>query len=223
VQKSAATISASLKKVPPFPPVAAKLLSLLSNPAVDTNEVADLIASDATFTARLLAERWGLPSEMAVIAGRHHDPCDGAELDLLGIVHVACRLADVLGYYVVKPLSQAKVGDVIAPLPAQARARLGQAPAELCQRIEQKLQEFGSEASDAPPPEETLALLASASATQDPEPPAYVAPSDVEVTDELRSLEFVEKPNPPARNWAIILWIVAGVAVVAAAVLWALR
>jgi putative nucleotidyltransferase with HDIG domain len=357
MQKSAATISASLKKVPPFPPVAAKLLSLLSNPAVDTNEVADLIASDATFTARLLqrvnsaefgfvsditnvrravallgldvtrqitlahataayakgglkagsmrscwqhtvatavlaeeiaeacdafanvaftagimhdigrlgllvaypdeyervifdaaersvdvldfeeeqfgahhaeagrllAERWGLPSEMAVIAGRHHDTCDGAELDLLRIVHVACQLADVLGYYVVKPLSQANVSDVIVQLPTRARARLGQAPAELCQRIEQKLQEFGSEASDAQPPEETLALLASAGATQDPEPPAYVAPSDVEVTDELRSLEFVEKPNPPARNWAIILWIVAGVAVVAAAVLWALR
>src|ERR1700728_2169561 len=54
MQKSAATISASLKKVPPFPPVAAKLLSLLSKPAVDTNEVADLIASDATFTARLM-------------------------------------------------------------------------------------------------------------------------------------------------------------------------
>jgi putative nucleotidyltransferase with HDIG domain len=361
MQKSAATISASLKKVPPFPPVAAKLLSLLSNPAVDTNEVADLIASDATFTARLLqrvnsaefgfvsditnvrravallgldvtrqitlahataayakgglkagsmrscwqhtvatavlaeeiaeacdafanvaftagimhdigrlgllvaypeeyervifnaaersvdvldfeeeqfgahhaeagrllAERWGLPSEMAVIAGRHHDPCDGAELDLLGIVHVACQLADVLGYYVVKPLSQAKVGDVIAPLPAPARARLGQAPAELCQRIEQRLQEFGSEPADAPP-EETLALLASACATHDPEPAtnveaANVEAPEVEATDDWGTLEPVEKPNPPARNRAIILWVVAGLAVVAAAVLWALR
>ena len=54
MQRSAAAISASLKKVPPFPPVAVKLLSLLSSPTVDTNEVADLISSDATFTARLL-------------------------------------------------------------------------------------------------------------------------------------------------------------------------
>ncbi len=356
MQKSATTISASLKKVPPFPPVAAKLLNLLSNPAVDTNEVADLIASDATFTARLLqrvnsaefgfvsditnvrravallgldmtrqitlahataayakgglkagsmrgcwqhtvatavlaeeiaeacdafanvaftagimhdigrlgllvaypeeyervifdaaersldvldfeeeqfgahhaeagrllAEQWGLPAEMAVIAGRHHDPCDGVELDLLRIVHVACQLADVLGYYVVRPLSQLKVSDVIAQLPAPARARFGQAPAELRQRIEQKLQEFGSEASDAPPAEETLALLASASATHDPEPAAYVAENN-EAGEDLRTLEFVEQPNPPARNRAIILWIVAGLAVVAAAVLWALR
>src|ERR1700689_2997847 len=251
MSRAATTVSEALKREPPFPPVAAKLLSLLAKPEVETNEVAQLISGDATFTARilqrinsvefglvtpvtnvrqavallgidltrqlvltyataaytkgalrtqelrrcwqhtvatavladqiakacgeftnvaftagimhdigrlgllvaypveyervirdaatrcldlldferdefglghaeagrLLAERWGLPSEMAVIAGRHHDPCDGAELDLLGIVHVACQLADVLGYYVVKPLSQAKVGDVIAPLP----------------------------------------------------------------------------------------------------------
>jgi putative nucleotidyltransferase with HDIG domain len=222
-------------RVPPFPPVAAKLLDLLADPAVDTNEVADLISSDATFTARLLqransaqfsfaaditsarravallgldltrqivlahataayvggapktealrrswqhtvatavlaeeialacemftsmaftagimhdigrlgllvaypneyeriirdsaercldildfeqetfgvqhaeagrmlAERWGLPEDMAIIAGRHHDACEGNELDVLRIVHVACRLADVLGYDVV--------------------------------------------------------------------------------------------------------------------------
>jgi putative nucleotidyltransferase with HDIG domain len=349
MQKSAASISASLKKVPPFPPVAAKLLSLLSNPAVDTNEVADLIASDATFTARLLqrvnsaefgfvsditnvrravallglditrqitlahataaytrgglkagsmrrcwqhtvatavlaeeiaeacdafanvaftagimhdigrlgllvaypdeyerviynaaersldvldfeeeqfgahhaeagrllAERWGLPSEMAVIAGRHHDACEGAEVDLLRIVHVACRLADVLGYYVVKPLSTVNVSDVIAELPAPARARLSHAPAELCQRIEEKLQEFGSEAAAAPP-EETLALLASACAVEDPEPAIHV-----DIRQELSTLEPVE--NPPGRKNALIVWIAAALVVVVAAAVWFLR
>jgi HD-like signal output (HDOD) protein len=30
---------------------------------------------------RILAERWGLPAEFRVIAGRHHDPCEGEELD----------------------------------------------------------------------------------------------------------------------------------------------
>jgi HD-like signal output (HDOD) protein len=351
MQRSAATISASLKKVPPFPPVAVKLLSLLSNPAADTNEVADLIAGDATFTARLLqrvnsaefgfvsditnvrravallgidltrqitlahvtaayaqgglktetmrrcwqhtvatavlaeeialaceafasvaftagimhdigrlgllvaypeeyervisnaaergldvldfeeeefgahhaeagrllAEGWGLPSEMAVIAGRHHDPCEGVEVDLLRIVHLACRLADVLGYDVVKPLLPAQASDVIAQLPAQARARLSQDPAELRRRIEERLQEFGAEAADAPP-EETLALLASACATGNPELAA-----NVEATGEWGAQEPVERPSPPARNRAIILWIVAGLAVVAAAALWAFR
>ena len=38
------------------------------------------------------------PEEFRIIAGRHHDRSQGEELDLLRIVHLACRLADVLGY-----------------------------------------------------------------------------------------------------------------------------
>ena len=52
--RTSSTVSDGLKRVPPFPPVAAKLLSLLSKPEVETNGVAQLISGDATFTARLL-------------------------------------------------------------------------------------------------------------------------------------------------------------------------
>ncbi len=343
MQRSAAAISDGLKRVPPFPPVAVKLLSFLSNPAVDTNEVADLIASDATFTARvlqrvnsaefgfitdvtnvrravallgldttrqitlaqaaaayaqgglktetmrrcwqhtvatavlaeeiaaacgafssvaftagimhdigrlgllvaypeeyervvrnaaersldvldfeeeefgahhaeagrMLAEQWGLPSEMALIAGRHHDPCEGMELGLLRIVHVACRLADVLGYDVVKPLMPSNVSDVIAQLPPQAQERLCRAPEELCERIDQRIREFGSEPADAPP-EETLALLASASVSDEPRP----------VNEEGASAESEIEPVVPGRHRAIVLWIVAGLCAVAAVAFW---
>ena len=54
MSRSAASVSAALKKVPPFPPIAAKLLGLLTRPEVDLGEVADQISNDATFTARLL-------------------------------------------------------------------------------------------------------------------------------------------------------------------------
>ena len=138
-------------------------------------------------------------------------------MDLLRIVHVACRLADVLGYDVVKPLLPAQASDVIAQLPAQARARMSQNPAELRQRIEERLQEFGAEAADAPP-EETLALLASACATGNPELAA-----NVEANGEWGTQEPVERPSPPARNHATVLWIAAGLAVVALAALWAFR
>jgi HD-like signal output (HDOD) protein len=47
-------IPAGLKKVPPFPPVAARLLALLAQPDVKVKEVAELISTDATFTGRLL-------------------------------------------------------------------------------------------------------------------------------------------------------------------------
>ncbi len=352
MQRSAAAISASLKKVPPFPPVAVKLLSLLSDPAVDTNEVADLIASDATFTARLLqrvnsaefgfvtditnvrravallgldttrqitlahataayaqgglktetmrrcwqhtvatavlaeeiaeacdaftsvaftggimhdigrlgllvaypeeyervirdaaarcldvldfeeeefgahhaeagrmlAEGWGLPAETALIAGRHHDPCEGTELHLLRIVHVACHLADVLGYDVVKPLAPLTAGEVLAQLPAGVRARLVRTPEELCERIEQRIRDFGSEPANTSP-EETLAMLASASAAGDcgdDEPTNAAGFGDAAGPD-------AAEPSALRRNRAIILWILAGLLVVALAVLWAWR
>jgi hypothetical protein len=68
---------------------------------------------------RILADRWGLPEEFRVVAGRHHDPCEGEELDLLRIVHVACRLADVLGYYVTRPLLPRTFNEVLAELPSR--------------------------------------------------------------------------------------------------------
>jgi putative nucleotidyltransferase with HDIG domain len=351
MQRSAAAISANLKKVPPFPPVAAKLLSLLSSPAVDTNEVADLIGSDATFTARLLqrvnsaefgfvssitnvrravallgldttrqitlahataayvqgalktatmrrcwqhtvatavlaeeialacgafagvaftagimhdigrlgllaaypeeyelvirnaaercldvldfeeqefgahhaeagrmlAERWGLPSEMALIAGRHHDPYEGMELDLLRIVHVACRLADVLGYDVVKPLIPSSIGEVLAQLPPQARVLLNRAPEEFCERIEERIREFGSDGANAPP-EETLALLASAVAAENlPQTP--MADSEVDLVSDQP--ELAGSRSQSSRRWEIILWI-GGVLAAAGAVVFRL-
>jgi len=287
------TVPAGLKKVPPFPPVAARLLTLLAQPDVKVGEVAELIAADATFTARLLqcvnsyefgllypvsdvkqavalvgldrtrqvtishataayakgalrtaelrrcwqhtvatavlaeeiahacdsftnvaftagimhdigrlallvaypaeyervvrgaaeqsldildfereefgldhteagrvlAERWGLPLDLRVIAGRHHDPSEGSELDLLRIVHVACRLAEILGYNIVHPLVPQEVESVIAELPTQARARLKKTPAELCAKIEQRILEFDSDKGDTPP-QEALPVLA---------------------------------------------------------------
>jgi len=288
-------IPAGLKKVPPFPPVAARLLTLLAQPDVKVKEVADLIASDATFTARLLqcvnsyeygltspvsdvkqavalvgldrtrqvtishataaytkgalrtvelrrcwqhtvatavlaeeianacdafttvaftagvmhdigrlallvaypheyeriirgaaeqsldildferqefgldhaeagrilSERWGLPLELGVIAGRHHDPTEGSELDLLRIVHVACRLAEILGYDIVHALVPQDVDTVLAELPARARARLKKSPAELCMKVEQRILEFDSDNGDKPP-EAALPVIASA-------------------------------------------------------------
>jgi len=171
---------------------------------------------------RLLAELWGLPSETALIAGRHHDPCEGMELDLLRIVHVACRLADVLGYDVVKPLAPSTAGDIIARLPARARARLIRDPQELCARIDQQIREFGSETTGGAPPEETLALLASAGAagaTGELEPAANIPESETE-TD---SPEFSGEQTSPSRRQAIIGWMAVGLIIVVAVALWTFR
>jgi putative nucleotidyltransferase with HDIG domain len=287
MSKSGSTVAASLSRVPPFPPVAAKLLRLLADPVVNIAEVAELISSDATFTARLLqrvnsvefglqnsvasvrqavtllgidltrkivvshataayaqgalgieelrrcwqhtvatavlaeeiakacnaftqtaftagivhdigrlgllvtyprdyvrvirnaaercldvldfeheefgmdhaqagrmlAERWQLPPEMAAIAGRHHDPCEGAELDLLRVVHVACRMADAVGYDVVKPLGELDLDTVLQELPAHAQAPLRRDPAEYRALIEERISEYGAPQREIPQPE----------------------------------------------------------------------
>jgi putative nucleotidyltransferase with HDIG domain len=165
---------------------------------------------------RMLVERWGLPSEMALIAGRHHDSCEGTELDLLRIVHLACRLADVLGYDVVKPLVPSSAGEVLAQLPERARARLGRSPEELCERIERRIQEFGSEPANATP-EETLALLASAGTAGNPGQ-ATILHRQPDGESEQPALH-----GRPSRKREIILWIGAGVAAITAVALWVWR
>lgn len=286
----ASTVPAGLSKVPPFPPIAARLLSLLSKPSVEVHQIAELISSDATFTGRLLqkvnscefglvypvsnikqavallgldatrqltltqataayarsalrteelrrcwqhtvatavladqiaksceaftnvaftagilhdigrlgllvaypkeyeriirtaaqrcldlldfereefgvdhaeagrllAARWGLPDEFLVVAGRHHDPSEGTELDLLRVIHVACRLADALGYEVTQPLIRPRVEVVLEELPPRARERLQASTEQLCARIEERILEYDSDAGADTPPEANL-------------------------------------------------------------------
>ncbi len=101
---------------------------------------------------RILAERWGLPVEFRVIAGRHHDPCEGGEVDLLRIVHVACRLADVLGFEITLPLIRASVETVLSELPVQAREQLQVAPEEWRTQIERRIRAFDQNEDDASKP-----------------------------------------------------------------------
>ena len=51
---SESTVLTGLSKVPPFPPIAARLLILLANESVDLAELAEVVGSDPTFSARLL-------------------------------------------------------------------------------------------------------------------------------------------------------------------------
>jgi len=105
---------------------------------------------DHAEAGRVLAKLWGLPIELGIVAGRHHDGCEGTELDLVRIVHVACRLADVLGYDVAHPVVRVGVESVLAELPARARARMQRTPAELCSRIEQRILEYDSDTAEPP-------------------------------------------------------------------------
>jgi len=53
---------------------------------------------DHTEAGRHLALEWGLPEEIALVAGRHHDRPDGYKPDTLMVVQTACRLASAFGF-----------------------------------------------------------------------------------------------------------------------------
>jgi len=139
---------------------------------------------DHAEAGRLLAERWGLPHEFLVVVGRHHDPREGSELDLLGIIHVACRLADCLGYEMTRPLVPLEIEAVLADLPPQARTRVHGDPEELRAMVESRIRVYDGidgddqAASPIPMPEQEV--------TEDPQ-----VEVEVESVPRLRSTWLV--------------------------------
>jgi putative nucleotidyltransferase with HDIG domain len=91
---------------------------------------------------RILSERWGLPEEFRIVAGRHHDRTEDEPLDLLRIVHVACRLADLLGYDITRPLAPVKIEDVLGELPDFVRKRFQGDADELRALVEQRIRVY---------------------------------------------------------------------------------
>lgn len=114
---------------------------------------------DHAEAGRWLAERWGLPESFRVFAGRHHDPPDGAESDLLTIVQVACRLADFLGYSVTRPLKAPSLDEILADLPPGAADVLRERAHYWPEKIERRLTASGSRTELPPPPEEPAVEL----------------------------------------------------------------
>lgn len=164
---------------------------------------------DHAEAGRILAERWGLPTGLAQIAGRHHDPCEGTTLHLLSIVHVACRLADALGFDVVKPRAPLTMATVMAALPGRSRVTLGKSAAELRATIEQSIAEYGSEEGRLQP-EEGLALLAAVTTEDAPVDEPLAATTDSE------PIPSPAEPEKSRKNWtatvAVILLAVVFIA-----------
>ncbi|MBZ5631619.1 MAG: HDOD domain-containing protein [Acidobacteriia bacterium] len=168
-----------------------------------------------TEAGRYLAEKWGLPEDLRTVAGRHHDPSEGAELDLLRLVRVACRLADSLGYDVTRPLVPTNAKAALKELPLAARQRFRKSPEQLRALIEKQILEFSFDPTQ-------IAL--------DPLPEQNIADETTAVDEapvEEQSVE-IELPGPPSevRSHSIVLtvaWTVAVIAGLAALLLWKLR
>lgn len=156
-----------------FPQEYANLLMVASENALDVLELErHRFGLDHCAAGRELAQSWNLPQDLVVIAGRHHDSLEGKEIDLLYLGHLGCRLADALGYDVVKSGRPSTVGEIIANLPEAARQRFCPDIKELKDALDAEITAFDdgtavdvsilSRHADAHEPEEAPVATASA-------------------------------------------------------------
>jgi len=84
----------------------------------------DLFDIDHCQAGEWLVQEWHFPEDFAVVARRHHQAWDGGPLDMLGLVHFACRIADATGFPVITSSTE-DLKPVIDALPPQLAAYLG--------------------------------------------------------------------------------------------------
>lgn len=118
-----------------------------------------LFGMDHCEAGRHLLENCKLPEEFCQVVGRHHDPPGFAlgkevsgPVDSLLIGHLACQMADTLGYSVVTPLKPATLDELLALLPGSARAHFPSDPETLARILAKGLGE-DNPLSDTPPTE----------------------------------------------------------------------
>lgn len=112
-----------------------------------------LFGLDHCDAGRWLADKWNLPDEVRMIAGRHHDQPSGSQLDMLGVVYWGCLLADALGFDVVTPLQPPDLEAIGAALPPAARSHLPNDLNALRESIEKKIVEHDTLGQIEAPPE----------------------------------------------------------------------
>jgi len=95
----------------------------------------DLFDIDHCEAGRWLMQEWYLPGEYQEIAAHHHDDLSRSQFALLEVVSLGCRLADALGYGVIKANRLWTLDQVRGALPAAAQTRFDLQPEALCTRI----------------------------------------------------------------------------------------
>jgi len=101
------------------------------------------LGMDHCEAGRALAAHWNLPPDFQIIAARHHDPQNSSTLDLLSLVHFGCKLADCLGFWVVKPLRPGSVEEIQASLPRPLASRIKIDAARWSGIVERRLRCYG--------------------------------------------------------------------------------
>ena len=83
----------------------------------------DFFGMDHCEAGKYLVEQWNLPQEFRLTVSQHHEKPSAKVLDLLTIACLGCRMADVLGYFVVKPAPAASFESLCKTLSPSAAQR----------------------------------------------------------------------------------------------------
>jgi len=66
----------------------------------------DLFDIDHCVAGEWLVREWHFPQELQAVTRRHHQKLADGPLDLLGVVHFSCRIADAIGFPVITSSSE---------------------------------------------------------------------------------------------------------------------
>lgn len=120
---------------------------LLRNASRNALELLDCereaLGMDHCEAGRMLAAQWNLPADFQIIVARHHDPQSGSAVDLLTLVHLGCRLADSLGFWVVEPLKATTPEEIQAALPPLLAKRVRIEGARWKEMVERRILCYG--------------------------------------------------------------------------------
>lgn len=101
----------------------------------------ELFGVDHCEAGRWLSQSWKLPKEFPEIIANHHAEPNG-KFDMTALIHLACDMADTLGFAAVRPLWPKTFGEILHSLPAREKARFDPDPDRLATRVATKITSF---------------------------------------------------------------------------------
>lgn len=84
----------------------------------------ELFGIDHSEAGKSLVLRWNLPHSFAEITSEHHHPPHEGRFDLLEVIHVACRIADSLGFAAAHHPGAPPYVEILAAVPEPGRDQL---------------------------------------------------------------------------------------------------
>jgi HD-like signal output (HDOD) protein len=99
----------------------------------------ELFGVDHPEAGKWLAEQWNLPKVFADVAAFHHSAPAPGEADIVGVVRVACRVADCIGFPAVRSHRPAELQEILRELPGPGASRVALDHDQLAFMVETKI------------------------------------------------------------------------------------